>query len=295
MKLLTLKRLLLAAALGTLFVPPAQASNGFKSMAKTFVRAADGRVQRVAVLPFEPADGGSSAEGWNISEKLLTQLVRQGKIQAVERSLLRKLMGEHYLGRLGVLNPATLKRIGQVFAVDAVVTGSFVAMGSEAVINARFIDVETGVILAAEECRVAREWFEQGAPSSSSDPFWAVPIPAFPVEPPPILESGPAELRDAVSQTDCTDAAERVDVLERQVLDLKARFWALQLRKGADLSKLTHNPGSTITDPLLKQLFYQRMKEWYARESIPELAPHEVRRFVASDRAAFSLHRECGL
>ncbi|MBI5242783.1 MAG: hypothetical protein HY922_03740 [Elusimicrobia bacterium] len=39
----------------------------------------------MAVFPFAAADGSSACEGWNISKKLITQIVKQGKLQAVER------------------------------------------------------------------------------------------------------------------------------------------------------------------------------------------------------------------
>ncbi|MFA6093496.1 MAG: FlgO family outer membrane protein [Elusimicrobiota bacterium] len=299
MKLKTLGAALLTLGLG-LSSAPAQAANGFKAIAKEFVRAADGKVSRVAVLPFEPADGSSPAEGWNISEKILTQMVRRGRIQAVERSFLRKIMDEHYLGRIGILNPATLKKIGQILSADAIVTGSFVTLGSEAVVNARFIDIETGVILAAEERRVDRDWFDQGAasfPDSSltQDPGFLGLSAASAADAPLIAASGSADLRDSISENGCTDAAERVDGMERRILDLKARFWAIQLRKGVDLSGLKQNPASTISDPFLKKQFYEKMNTWYSRERIPELTSFEVKRFVETDRVAYTLYRECGI
>jgi hypothetical protein len=69
----------------------------------------------------------------------------------------------------------------------------------------------------------------------------------------------------------------------------------MQLHKGVDSASLKANPGSTITNPDLKRQFYDRMKYWYAQETIPELTPPEVKRFINMDRRAFALHQECGI
>jgi hypothetical protein len=227
--------------------------------------------------------------------------VRQGRLQAVERSFLRKLVEEHSLGRSGILDPLTLRKVGKVFGVDGVITGSFVTLGSEALLNARFINVETGMILAAEECRVDREWLDplglRVQAAESQEGSFDVPAPPFFV-PPPDLDGWPkaeGQLRDAPSDDPCEDASERVDRLESTILELKARYWALRLKKGVSGRSLTSNPGSTITDPELKKQFYDRMRFWFQRNDVPELTPAEVKRFTAIDQRAFTLHHGCGM
>lgn len=271
---------------------------GFRSMARELGSAARrGGVSRIAVLPFVPADSSPSKDGWNISEKLTTQVVRSGKVQAVERSLLRQIVSEHELGRTGLLDNRLLKKLGKVFSVDGVVTGTFVTLGRDVVVNARLIEVETGLIVAATERKLQREWFDLpglGADARSSD-YLFVPAPEFTVEPPPVPTQDFIDLRDAPSEQGCAQAARRVDWIENQILDLKARYWAIQLRKGGSLSGLKVNPGSTISDPELKQQFYDRMKSWYAQERVPELSEAEVKRFVDLDGKAYALFRDCGL
>lgn len=281
----------------------AWAGNGFKAIAKEISKAAKkAGMERVAVLPFIPADGSSSHDGWSISEKLTTQVVRGGQVQAVERSLLKQLMDEQQLGQTGILEQSMLKKIGKVFAVEGVITGSFVTLGSEVVVQARLINVETGVIIMASERRAAREWFDSFHAATDSRTSLAslwVPVPELTVEAPPLPPSLPNErwdgLRDSLADDSCANAAERVDTLNKQILDLKARYWALRLKKGVPISGLRHNPGSEITDPLLKKELYDRMKAWYTQENIPELAPYEVKRFVYLDSKAFSLYRQCGV
>ena len=269
-------------------------AGGFRSMAKELSAAAKraGR-PRIAVLPFVPSDGSHAKDGWSVSEKLVTQLVRTGKVQAVERSLLEKLFEEHRLGRSGALDDSKLKSIGRMFAVDAVITGSFVTLGPEVLINARLIDVETGLILAASERRAERDWFE--AFGADARETLTIPAPEFTVAPPAIFSSDDPPSRDALAEASCDEAAERVDRLESRILEIKARYWALKLRSGFSIAKLTRNPGSTISDPELKRRFYERLRSWYAQAAVPELTAAEVQRFVALDSEAFFLHRKCGI
>lgn len=277
----------------TLALPGVCAAGGFKAMAKELSRTArEAGIQRVAILPFVPVDGGGAKDGWSISEKLMTQVVRVGKVQAVERSLLRELLGEHRLAQAGVVDPRTIKAIGKVYSVEAIVTGSFATVGGKAAVNARLVHVETGAILAAVERRVDRDWLD--APGEQPASLW-VPVPELTVEAPPLPSLDLSQLRDAPSEEACAGASERVDRMESQILELKTRYWAGQLRQGASLAGLKSNPGSTISDPFLKRKFYDRMKYWYGLDSVPELTPAETLLFAAVDRKAYSLHRDCGV
>ena len=265
-------------ALLTLCAAPVHA-DGYKSMARELASAARrSRIERVAVLPFEPADDSVRAAGWGVSEHFVTQLVRSGKVQAVERTMLRKLFEEHRLSETGALEASTVKKLGRVLAADGIVTGSFVTLGSEVRVSARLIDVESGVIVAACEKTVDREWFD-------GDKAIFVPAPEFIAEVP----------RMEAEADPCSGASETVDGLERQVLDLKARYWALKLRQGLDPRSLKANPGSTISDPELRRAFYERLKTWHQEPAIPELSPVEVRRLVSIDGRAYSLSQQCGI
>lgn len=297
-----MKKILLAAAV--MAAAASASANGFRAMAKELSWAAkDGGALRVAVLPFKPADSSRAKEGLNLSDKLITQLAKTGRVRPVEREQLGRLMEEHRLARSGAMDASTVKKLGRLAAADAVVVGSFVTLGRDAVVNARLIRVETGEILGAVERRVRREAFDLpglGAAEAVLAGELVVPAPEFLAAVPPLPQEGYIELRDSpadsASDTDsCADAPRRVDALEAGILDLKARFWALRLKKGFDRKSLTVNPGSTISNPELRGEFYAKMKEWYARAEVPELSPYEVKRFIAQDQRAYSLYKECGL
>ena len=272
---------------------PAWAGDDFKAMAKEISKAAKkAGMAHVAVLSFVPADGSSSSDGWNISEKMTTQVVRTGLVQTVERSLLKKLMEEHHLGQTGILEQATLKKLAKVFSVEGLITGSFVTKGDDVIIQARLINIETGVIVMASEGRVTREW--ESAQKAESSTIW-VPAPELTVSVPTFSNDDPVEFKDAIADDSCENAAERMDGLNKKILDLKARYWALQLKHGLPASDLRHNPGSEITDPMLKKEFYDRMKAWILQGNIPDLSASEVKRFVDVGSRVFDLGAKCGI
>lgn len=275
---------------------PAEAG-GFKGMARELSRAAQAAgIRSVAVVPFEPADSSSAKEGWNIAERLTTQLVRQKRVLAVERNLLRRLMGEKLLGLTGAIGLPRLRQAGRILSVDAIVTGSFIAAGNESYVAARLIDAETGAILAASEAKAPRDWHDPLGLSSGLAPMPLDPYAsAAPEEDARFDPPAAPEFRDALAADDCRDAAGRVDRLEASILDLKARYWAGQLRSGVDVGSLRRNPGATIVDPELRRDFFERMKRWYAKASAPALTPWEVKRFMDADQKAFHLHAACGL
>lgn len=290
-----MKTILVAAILVT---ASGARADGYRTMARELAeQAKTAGVSRVAVMPFSPADASSSKDGWNISEKLVTQLVKTGKVKALERSMLKTLLEEHDLGRTGVFDPGTLRKLGKVLSAEAIVTGSFVTLGREVVVNARLIDVETGVIVAASERRAPRDWFD-------AEPLLPqMSAPAAEVEDAALASLAPEELslKDAVADDsdftyrDCDNAATTIDRLEAKVLDLKARYWAAKLKKGLDPRSLKDNPGQTISDPELKQEFYDRLAAWHVRGEIPPLTPLETKRFVAADGRAYALARFCGI
>ena len=103
-------------------------------------------------------------------------------------------------------------------------------------------------------------------------------------------------LRHMTSALDCTNARERVDRLEEDILELKARYWADRLSKaGVPVETASESIFSVIGDPLLKLRLRHRLKQIYDTGRIKTLTVDEVKRFVTNDNLAFSLHQSCGL
>src|SRR3990167_6845780 len=95
--------------------------------------------KKVAVLPLPYHDGRESKVSTIVSERLITKIVEQKKLEVIERSLLEKVLG-----------------------VEAIVSGTLIDLGEEEVeINARLIQAETGKILVASSGKVDRFWKDE--------------------------------------------------------------------------------------------------------------------------------------
>jgi hypothetical protein len=103
------------------------------------------------------------------------------------------------------------------------------------------------------------------------------------------------DLRDALSDRSCADAAKRINSCEATILQLKARYWAGQMRrKKLAVEHVKRISGEIITDPLLKARYFELL-EGYASGNAAPLSPEETRWFIQLDRLAFELRQSCGL
>lgn len=200
MKPLTLAVLAAVLAVGQ----PVLAYDAFWTVAKSVSKAAEGKVERVAVLPFISSNGQHPEDGMVMAERLIGSLVQQNRVKVVERELLQGVMKEHYLSTSGLVSPEGRRQIGRILSVDAILTGSFVSFGRRAAMNARLIHVETGDILFAQSREIAIDWFD------------AVPV------------SNPwGGLGEASGNSTCRELQAQLDGLERALLELKSRYWMI--------------------------------------------------------------------
>ena len=103
-------------------------------------------------------------------------------------------------------------------------------------------------------------------------------------------------LRQLTSSFDCPNAQSLINELERDILEVKARYWALELKKRkTSVADAPKEMTSAILDPELKRQFYDRLSTWAEADRIPALTPAEIKRFVSADGQAFSLRQNCGL
>ncbi len=107
----------------------------------------------VAVLPFE--NGGSLGQDKEnfealqvgIPAVLQAELARNPGIRLVDRSDVKRLLGEQDLGAEGRVDAATAAKIGKLVGARYMVMGSFVDFYGKFRLNARVVDVETSEIL----------------------------------------------------------------------------------------------------------------------------------------------------
>lgn len=272
-----------AAVLVLLAAGPTRAAD-LADLARQLGRAASAAgVRRVAVSSLRPVRGGASARGSEIAERLIVALVRDGRVQAVERSLLGSLASEAALGQTGaVAGGAGAVRLADA---DGLLVGRYQSDNGTLRVFARVVDPRDGVIVAAGEAVLDD--------ASPDDPF-TVPVPVLRGDFPPL----DGELRDAPADeagADCAGARERVAHLQEGLLDLKARYWAFRLRLGVDAAQVTSTPGATIPDAEQRARFYERLNDWHRAVSIPALSEADLARLATSEGTSYELVRDCGL
>ena len=130
---------------------------------------------KVAVLPFSYTDRRESDDGVVVSERLLTRVIQEGRLEVVERNLLEKVMSELKLQYSGIVDEKSIKSLGKILGVEAVITGTLTRRnGGSLEINARLIRAETAVVLAAAAAQAPLDW-ESWHPGQLPEP---APVPA---------------------------------------------------------------------------------------------------------------------
>ena len=119
--------------------------------------ARQGGKKKIAVLPFRGLDGQPNVLGAFVGEELVSQLFVVGGLDLVERSQLDRILTELKLDASGVVDPQTVKQVGRVAGVDAVVTGTVTELESFVAVNCRMVDTETGRVFAAAQTRITKD------------------------------------------------------------------------------------------------------------------------------------------
>ncbi|MDE2490036.1 MAG: hypothetical protein KGM24_04265 [Elusimicrobia bacterium] len=275
-------------------------------------------LKRVAVVGFRADAGARDGRGAELADRLVTDLVRDGRVQPVERGLVAELARELSLDRTGAVQGGLSRRL-RLAPVDGLIVGRYDSDGGKLRVYVRVVDARSGVIVGAGRAEVADD--------RADDPFF-VPVPKLAGDFPPLdadsadggsasadaVPAAPADgygLRDAPAgrlsslpglddaagapQTECTGAAARVNRLQEDVLNLKARYWALRLRLGLDGADVTVNPSTTIPDADLRRRFIAEVGAWHAAPSIPPLTRGDLARLSSAEGRSYELVRDCGL
>jgi TolB-like protein len=167
--------LMLVALLGA-----AAHAEPLKSLAKKLEKGLkEAPNKKVAVLSFA-YPGGTLTEGSVVvQERLTTHLAQSGKLEVIERNLLKKVLEEMKLEATGLIDVETTKQLGRVLGVGALITGTLNDLGEgKTELNARAIEVETGRILAAGDAVLKRTWSDARLSVPVADPL--IPAPPRP-------------------------------------------------------------------------------------------------------------------
>ena len=110
---------------------------------------------QVAVATFELIDVPSPSVARNVAEDLYTAMINAG-YQLVERGQLDKVLKELKIQNMGLIDPKTAQRIGQLSGCDVILLGSISDRGQFVAINARLMDTATGKSLVADRVEMRK-------------------------------------------------------------------------------------------------------------------------------------------
>lgn len=105
---------------------------------------------RVVLLPLQK-HGDRSLMSEIVDDYLFNVFVNQRRFDFVERQRLAAILREHKLSQSNLADPATAVKTGKIATAEGIVAGMVTETPTSLEVFARFVDVDTGVVLAAED------------------------------------------------------------------------------------------------------------------------------------------------
>lgn len=139
-------------------IPALAQQNDLKQIASSLARDINaGNRHTITVADFTDLQGNVTELGRFISEELSTQLVIDAKsFGVVERIQLAAILKEHQISVSGLVDPATIRKLGQFAGVDAIVTGILVPFSDSVRLTAKVLDVSTAKVIAVSTADLPR-------------------------------------------------------------------------------------------------------------------------------------------
>jgi TolB-like protein len=110
--------------------------------------------KRVAIVEFDvKGNVGIENAGAIIAEWMIGAVSRTNKFDLKERVLLKKVLDEQSLSLSGAIDEKTTTKIGKVYGIEAIITGSVIKWGDVISVTSRLIDSETGSILKTADIK----------------------------------------------------------------------------------------------------------------------------------------------
>lgn len=101
------------------------------------------QILTVAVLDFDSSDEAVSGLGPKVATLVSANLSAEPQIITVERSDLKKILGEQELGLSGTVSPDSAAKVGQLTGAKVLVTGRVFEAGDQMILVAKTIGTET--------------------------------------------------------------------------------------------------------------------------------------------------------
>jgi TolB-like protein len=113
--------------------------------------------QRVALLDFTAIREDSELFGRFLAEELIARFFLSDRFDVVERRLLDRVIEEQKLSHSDLVDEQSIRALGRILGVDAILTGTCTDVGTEIRANGRLIAIESGRILAVAKVRIEKD------------------------------------------------------------------------------------------------------------------------------------------
>ena len=111
----------------------------------------------IAVVDFTGLQGNVTELGRFLAEELSVELViRASGFSVIDRAHLKSILAEHKLSISGIADPKTVKKLGQIAGVDAIITGSVTPLENSIRMTTKVIATDTANVIGAAKCDIAK-------------------------------------------------------------------------------------------------------------------------------------------
>jgi TolB-like protein len=118
--------------------------------------AAKGK-KSVAVVDFTDLEGNVTQLDQFIAEEFSVALAGVGKgFRVIDRTRLMSIIKENKLAATGLIDPATVSKLGKIAGVDALVTGTLTPFGDNVRLTVKVLDSETADIIDSAKSNFAK-------------------------------------------------------------------------------------------------------------------------------------------
>ena len=125
-------------------------NESLNSLTSQIVKSMPEKGGKIAVFDFSSLEGQKTDFGKFIAEELITGLFMSKKFEAIiERRLLYRILEEQKLTLSDIFDSESIKELGKILGIDAIVTGTITDLGPKLRINSRIISTETAKVVGA--------------------------------------------------------------------------------------------------------------------------------------------------
>jgi TolB-like protein len=244
-----------------------------------------GNRHTITVADFTDLQGNVTELGRFISEELSSQLVLDAKsFTVVERIQLAAILKEHQISISGLVDPATIKKLGQFAGVDAIVTGTLVPFSDSVRLTAKVLDVSTAKMMAVSTADMPRtkaidDLLSRGITRPATDDQGG---PSPPVAPPGSQLRSVLQDEFLITLRSCAKRGDRI-ACSGTVTNKAAKARVFGIGRGGDWTEAVDNLGNTYASD---QTHVGQPDGWERLNVIPELPVNFFFSFPRLDPAA---------